>query len=356
METTADGRDLQYWERHFGMGIAMSVLAGLIVLARTYVNSDEPTQTASAALAIVVLASVPVLLVLQRRIMAMRHLRAFFYTWDFLGVAAVTAWATLDGGGSSPYSAFYYVLVGHAALAFPPRATVYLGLSVVLTRLALGLQDAREPLVDTVLSVLVLALLATVSTFMARGQQALVGRARTLTQQAVRLADVDGLTGCLNHRAFHARLVEEVADATPTHPLCVLVLDVDRFKSINDGYGHLAGDEVLCRLGELLRASFRTQDVVGRIGGDEFAVLLPGANQSVANELELRLLDDLTAGALPHGATVTIGSAWTGVAIDAKRLLESADIHLYAKRRRDRGPQFSRQTTALTDGTDSGLA
>jgi len=90
------------------------------------------------------------------------------------------------------------------------------GLSVVILRLVLGLLDVRESVVDTLLDVVVLALLATVATLMAGSQQALPARARTNAFQAVRLADVDGLTGCLNHRAFHARLVEEAANATAT--------------------------------------------------------------------------------------------------------------------------------------------
>ena len=127
------------------------------------------------------------------------------------------------------------------------------------------------------------------------------------------------MTGCLNYRVLHARLVEEAANATASHPLRVLILDVDHFKAINDGHGHPAGDEVRASLGALLRANFRAQDVVDRIGLDEFAVLLP------------------------YGGRVTIGSASTAYttvdATEARRLLAAADAWLYAKRRRDRLPK-----------------
>ncbi len=356
MDITADRGDLQYWSRHFGMGIAMSVLAASVVLTRTYARTDVPVQGISVALAVLVLVSVPVLLILARRILAMQRLRVFLYAWDFFGVAAVTTWAALDGGGSSPYSSFFYVLVGHAALAFRPCATVISGVLVALARLVLGLFDARESVIDTLIYVLAVGLLATVATLMARGQRVLVGRAKTLAEQAVRLADIDGLTGCLNHRAFHARLVEEAARAASGHPLSVLVLDVDFFKAINDAYGHLAGDEVLARLGSVLRENFRAQDVVGRIGGDEFAVLLPDADNGTAEALERRLLKEFADGALPHGGRVTIGSASTAVATDARRLLGSADAQLYSKRRRGRGPLSSTATTDVGSQARSGSA
>ncbi|NTV38628.1 MAG: GGDEF domain-containing protein [Demequinaceae bacterium] len=336
MDSTESWGDRQYWARHFAMGIIMSIMAPSIVLIRTYVGSDTSPNSVSVGLAVAFLSTVPALLFFARPILASPQLPRFFYAWDAVGVVAVIAWAALDGGGSSPYSAFFFVLVGHATLAFPPRATLISGLSVVLARLLLGLFDKDEPLVDTVLQVLVLGLMVAVAFSMVRGQRALVRRSTLLTEQAVRLSEVDGLTGCFNHRAFHARLAEEASHASPVRPLSVLVLDIDHFKEINDGYGHLAGDEVLARLGELLHTSFRSHDVVGRIGGDEFAVLLPDADKAAAAALQDRLLRGLAEGALPHGGTVTIGTASTMVAAEARRLLGAADAQLYAKRRQDR--------------------
>ncbi len=336
MQETASEGDGKFWRMQFGIAIAMSIMAPGMVLARTYLRPDVPASAISVALAVSLLAAVPILLFFSRRILASPRLLAFLYGWEVSGIAFTVVWVALDGGGQSPYSAFFYVLIGHAALAFPPRETIAAGVAVLILRLVLGLMDTRAAVVDTLLGVLVLALLATVGTLGARGQQALTDRAKALTAQALRLADVDGLTGCFNHRAFHARLADEAAKATPSHPLSVLVLDIDRFKAINDSYGHLAGDEVLAGLGSLLRGNFRTHDVVGRIGGDEFAVALPDANQHTAEALERRLLEDLSNGALPHGGRVTIGIASTVVATEARHLLASADAKLYAKRRRDR--------------------
>jgi len=138
-----------------------------------------------------------------------------------------------------------------------------------------------------------------------------VRRARSLTDQAVLIADVDGLTGCLNHRAFHARLFEVASKATSIHPLTTLVLDVDHFKAVNDGYGHLAGDE--------------------------FAFLLPDADLLTAEALERRLIERLVNGALRYDGRVTIGSATSSVATDGRLLLEQADARLYAIRANERG-------------------
>jgi diguanylate cyclase (GGDEF)-like protein len=89
------------------------------------------------------------------------------------------------------------------------------------------------------------------------------------------LADHDALTAILNRRAFMDRLLVEIARATRySHPLCLLLIDLDRFKQTNDRYGHILGDAVLTNFAKDLRACVRAADQVGRIGGDEFAVLL----------------------------------------------------------------------------------
>lgn len=191
----------------------MSILAPVLVLGRTYLSPDVQPRALSVALAVLFLASVPPLLVGARQILSSRYLNPFLYVWEGLGIACVAVWVALDGGGSSPYAVFFFVLVGHAALAFPPRATVIAGLSAVLLRLVLGLVDARESVIDTVLEVVVLALLATVSTLMAQGLQALVGRSRTLAEQAVLLADADeGAAGALERT-----LLQQLSDGALPH-------------------------------------------------------------------------------------------------------------------------------------------
>ncbi len=94
----------------------------------------------------------------------------------------------------------------------------------------------------------------------------------SLADQATR----DPLTGLLNHRCFHERLREEFERARRyARPLALVLLDLDSFKHVNDSYGHQAGDALLSDIAERLRGATRAQDVLGRVGGDEFGVLLP---------------------------------------------------------------------------------
>jgi diguanylate cyclase (GGDEF)-like protein/PAS domain S-box-containing protein len=133
------------------------------------------------------------------------------------------------------------------------------------------------------------------------------------------LADHDALSGVFNRRRFEQELVRELGHASVRDSQgAVLLLDVDKFKSINDTYGHAMGDAVIARLGETLSSRLRTSDVVARLGGDEFAVLLrrvePRDAHDVARnlrELVLARLGDLDGGGLAS-VTVSVGVASFG--------------------------------------------
>jgi diguanylate cyclase (GGDEF)-like protein len=145
-----------------------------------------------------------------------------------------------------------------------------------------------------------------------------------------RECDVDKLTGILNRRGF-----ESHASALVAQGECVLITcDLDYFKQINDSYGHAAGDRVLKVFGELLRNSTRSTDVVGRIGGEEFAILLIGADHAdafnFAERLRLRL-SQVDFECLPLGRRVTasLGIAEMMPGEDILQLLARADECLY---------------------------
>ena len=104
-----------------------------------------------------------------------------------------------------------------------------------------------------------------------------------LYEDARKLADRDPLTGFFNHRYLHERLSEEVLRAVRTRrPLSVVMLDLDDFKLVNDTYGHMVGDEVLREVARRLLSSVRSYDFVGRYGGEEFVLLLPGTSSDEA--------------------------------------------------------------------------
>ncbi|HWL32328.1 MAG TPA: diguanylate cyclase [Gaiellaceae bacterium] len=109
-----------------------------------------------------------------------------------------------------------------------------------------------------------------------------------------REAQTDSLTGLYNHRYFHERLRRELTRASSEHTnVAVVMIDIDDFKKVNDVFGHAVGDEVLAELADHLRASVRGGDVVCRIGGEEFAVIVPGSREERTITLARRLADRL---------------------------------------------------------------
>lgn len=151
----------------------------------------------------------------------------------------------------------------------------------------------------------------------------------------------DPLTGLFNRRYFDNRLHEHIErwERYHTHLSCIF-FDIDRFKQINDKYGHHVGDLVLQRISNLLGADLRTSDVLARFGGEEFVMLLPDIDLAVATDIAERLrhnvetavFDDIVTG-LEVTTSVGVASLADETAIDkkelAKYLLECADTALY---------------------------
>lgn len=157
-----------------------------------------------------------------------------------------------------------------------------------------------------------------------------------------RLATTDALTGAANRLAFDeaARRETERARRFGT-PLSVVLLDLDHFKEVNDSHGHAFGDAVLAEVAARLRGGLRDSDVLGRVGGEEFALLLPMTDAPAALETAERLRRALRAEAVVHGGSAAVVTASFGVApvdpasgFEAAR--EAADRALYEAKRRGR--------------------
>lgn len=148
-----------------------------------------------------------------------------------------------------------------------------------------------------------------------------------------RLARTDGLTGLLNAKAFRERADEELARSARTRrPVSVAFIDCDNFKTVNDTLGHLEGDRLLAAIAEQMRLTVRQIDVPARMGGDEFAVLLPETSQDDAQMVVERLRDDLSRRMKQDNWPVTFS---IGVAVYATppgsvdELIGGADTLMY---------------------------
>ncbi|MGH8451297.1 diguanylate cyclase [Pseudomonas sp.] len=224
----------------------------------------------------------------------------------------------------SCYSAYRYMTLGSMALVLLP-CTLWL------------LFQPAPMQVGVAIAVLVF------STFVVSATRKLsdaLEKAFRLTRQmerahniSTRAALTDELTGLMNRRAFfeHAQLLYAQCRHNQ-QPLCALMMDMDHFKDINDTYGHQAGDQVLRQIGGVITASFRQTDVYGRLGGEEFAVLLPNTSLETALDIAEQLVkavSDLAAEPV-QGLTASLGVAVVrSLDQDLHSLMNTADKALY---------------------------
>jgi diguanylate cyclase len=159
-----------------------------------------------------------------------------------------------------------------------------------------------------------------------------------------RLMTRDGLTEAHNRQSFEQAMEREVSRARRyQRPLALLVLDIDHFKTVNDDYGHMAGDEVLRQLASVVARNIRQEDVFARVGGEEFAVLVPEGTLEACHELAERLREIIATTPFEFeqrrlNVTVCFGVATLQIAEDETGALlrKTADERLYAAKRAGR--------------------
>ncbi len=160
-------------------------------------------------------------------------------------------------------------------------------------------------------------------------------------EQLRRAADMDLVTAVHNHRYLQERVRQEVARSARSHsPLAVLMLDLDRFKPINDRHGHADGDRVLRNIAATIRANVRTSDIVARYGGDEFVVLMPDTSDAPAEQVARRVVTGILQQSheLSDRSRVKVGAS-AGLAVyptdgrTSAQLLAAADSAMYSAKR-----------------------
>ncbi len=193
--------------------------------------------------------------------------------------------------------------------------------------------SAFVPVTIYVVAAIIATLVATPVTFVL-GRQA---HELALAQQdLLRLAETDSLTGLTNRRSFFSHATDVLAAAKLNgRPVTLMVLDADYFKQLNDTYGHAVGDAGLRFISESLQQCVRSTDVTCRLGGEEFAILLPGMNAADSTPLAKRIVDTISTRPMVHEnkiieMSVSCGYADTDIAYDMTRLFKAADDALYA--------------------------
>ena len=165
--------------------------------------------------------------------------------------------------------------------------------------------------------------------------EALLARA----ERAEALALVDPLTGLANRRAFTSRLEEELArSGRHDAPIALLAIDLDKFKSVNDTYGHAGGDVVLVTASDVLRRAARSEDVPARLGGDEFALLLAHCDAAGVQAVATRIVEQFgqAASGINMPCTLSIGTS-TSDTSPRRSLLADADKALYRSKAKGGG-------------------
>jgi diguanylate cyclase (GGDEF)-like protein len=257
----------------------------------------------------------------------------------FLQAVAAVAFGSvlvyLTGGFASPFSFTFLLIVGGASLVVGPWSTLILALAAAAGYITAA--SAAGPL-PTTLEVIAAAVNVT-GLFLLAGIGTVVGREQRRSRDAaLRLSATDALTGLYNRTYFFAALEREIARSERSgRGFCLVMLDLDELKAVNDRQGHHAGDAVLRSVAETVRSGIRRIDTAARYGGDEFVALLPETDPTggwvLAEKIRLGVADQPVPGIEPH-PTISVGIvSYPTDGRTADSLMISADRAMYASKR-----------------------
>ncbi len=327
-----DARE-HFWRVYLRAGLGLLGAETVVILGYLLSTPDGTHRQALLIVTGLILAVVTSLIPVVPRIAAKRWRVRFGLAMTLLACLTLTLCSLWDGGIDSPLLDMITLPVMWAAVGLTPRSVAVCSLASLADIGIVGANDSRVSapaqhvgmLFAVVIGVGVLAYVTSVNRARLERKEA------SLAAELALLADTDGLTGCFNHRVFERSLAAEI-DRALRHgtPLSLLVADVDLLKSVNDSRGHAAGDLALATIGMVLRDNTRSFDQAARIGGDEFAVILPNTELLAASVIAQRISDAFDA-ATDGQVSLSIGVASLDVmAPTAKRLTRDADVAMYA--------------------------
>ncbi len=291
-----DFSEIRYRIESIGVAVRLNLAVctgGWLYVAATW--DQENRQTIASLFGIWAVVALLFVLLPRERIVRSRAREVFFAAWSLTSIGLAAAVASADGGSTSPLALLFFIPLIFAALSYPTPMVIGIGAIDYLAYIAVGVAGESPHQEYVGFFALCLACVAVLCAWQAHHQD----RRR---EELVRVSRADPLTGCLNRRGFEERFEAELSHASRTgRPLGLITLDLDHFKEINDTRGHGAGDELLRSAVTAMERVKRSMDTIGRIGGDEFAVLVPTAapsdTQRVADRLQSALADVAPASA-----------------------------------------------------------
>jgi diguanylate cyclase (GGDEF)-like protein/PAS domain S-box-containing protein len=311
--------------REATIAVAVPMTFGVSGLGALYValTWDRPHRLELALLFLVSAVSVIGVYKMRQWIVRSRWRETIFLSWTLSDFAMLVLGTLADGGTRSPLVLVFFMPVVFSATSYPLASVVAVGVVSILSFLSVALIAGGASAAYQVSFAFALLCTAAVSAWQAqnhkRQNRALATASRT-----------DPLTGCLNRRGFQERAIAEIAALT-RHGIggAIVVLDIDKFKPINDAFGHAAGDELLCWVAATLQHEVRPGDAIGRLGGDEFAVLLA----EIAPD-DARARATAIGEALAERAPCSLGVAmYPEDGTHLETLIRRADTRLYGTRR-----------------------
>jgi diguanylate cyclase (GGDEF)-like protein len=282
---------------------------------------------------------------------------AKFIVEGSVAITFATLLVLLTGAEDSPFFFVFPLIVGGAALVVAPKVTFALA---AVASLGYIFATAVPPgpvepvtVAKVGINLTALVLLAYIATVIAREQR----RAR---DAAVRLSTVDPLTGLFNRTFFFAAVDREIARSLrSTRGFCLLMMDLDELKTINDRYGHYFGDSVLRGVGDVIRTGVRKIDTAARYGGDEFVVLLPETDPTgawvLAEKVRIGVTElNVTVAGTQIPASISVGVVnFPDDGQTSDQLMISADQAMYASKRGGKNRVMSLPVAVGGGGDDS---